>query len=82
MAREGERGEAGLLHGDAEFLVEFPDQRLLWPFTQLDLAARELPEAGQLLALRPLRDQHAPVRIDERHGGDEEELQGASSHFI
>jgi len=43
VAREGEWGEAGLLDRDAEFLVEFADQRLFGPLTLVELAAGKFP---------------------------------------
>ena len=37
----------------------------------VELAARELPQAGQRLAGGPLRDQDPAVGIDQRAGGDQ-----------
>jgi hypothetical protein len=39
-----------------------------------DLAAGKLPEAGERLALRALRDQHALVGVDQRAGDHEREF--------
>ena len=64
MAGEGERRQAGNLGLDAEFLVEFADQALLRRLAGLDLAAWKFPQAGKLLALRALRQKHAPVGVD------------------
>ena len=75
MAGEYEGREAGLVDLDAQLLLQLPDQRRLRPLAGLDLAARELPQTRQLLALRPLRDQHAAVRIDECDGYHEDGLQ-------
>ena len=73
MAGEGERGEAGLLDGDPDFLGELADERRFRPLARLDLAAGKFPQAGERLALRPLRDQDASVDIDQGDGDDEDE---------
>src|SRR6185437_5907381 len=39
----------------------------------LHLAAREFPEACELLALRPLADQHPAVGVHKRGGGDQQQ---------
>lgn len=70
---EHERREAGLGDLDAQLLVQLADQAFLGRLARLDLAARELPQAGQLLALGPLADQHPPVDIDQGGGGDEDD---------
>ena len=56
---------------DAEFFVEFARERRFGRFAGLVLAAGEFPQPGELLALGPLRDQHAPVGIDEHAGNDQ-----------
>jgi hypothetical protein len=71
VARKNERSEAGLTDIYSEFLLQFPDQGLLRALARLDLAARKLPQAGELLALRPLGDQDAAVGVDQGHGDDE-----------
>ena len=81
VAGEGQRREAFLLHGDAELLGEFADQRRFRPLAGLELAARELPEAGKLLALRALGDEDAVVGIDQGAGDDEEQLHEAMSQL-
>ena len=74
MAGEGERRETSLADGDADFLMQFADQRLLRPFAGLDLAAGKFPQACQRLAFRALRDQYALVGVDQRAGDDEGEF--------
>ncbi len=74
VACEGEGGETRLAHGDAELLVQFADQRILRPFAVIQLAAGKLPQSGERLAFRPLRDQHAVVGVDQCAGDDEGEL--------
>ena len=59
-------------HRDAQLLVQLADQAGLGRLARLDLAAGEFPQAGQLLALRPLADQHPAVDVDQGRGGDEE----------
>ena len=77
VAREGERREAGRLDHDAELFAELADQRLLRPFAGVDLAARKLPQALERLALRPLRQQHPAVRVDQRRRDDEDQPHAA-----
>ena len=64
MAGEGQRRQARLAHGDAEFLVQLADQRIFGPLAVVELAAGKLPKARHRLAFRPLCDQHAVVGID------------------
>ncbi len=73
VARETERGEAGCLDGDAEFLMQFADQRCLGPLAGLELAAGKLPKTGQALSRRPLCHEHPIVRIDQRYRYDQEQ---------
>ncbi len=68
---EGERREAGFGDVDAELLLELADQRRLRRLARQHLTARKLPKPGHRLALRALRQQHAPVGVDERDGDDE-----------
>ena len=75
MAREGQRREARLLHRDPELLAQLADQRLLRPLARLHLAAGKLPQPGELLALGPLRQKDAVVRVDQGDGNDEGELE-------
>jgi hypothetical protein len=71
MRGEGEGAEAALGHIDAELFLELAHQRALRCLARMHLAAGELPEPGHRPALGPARDQHAPIRIDQRHRGDE-----------
>ena len=59
---------------DPEFFVQLTDQRGLRPLAGLELAAGKFPQPRKRLALGPLRDQDAVVRIDQRAGDDEGEL--------
>ena len=68
VAGEGQRRQAGLLHGDADFLMQFADQRLFGALARIELAAGKFPQPGHRLAGRPLRDQDAPVDVDQRAG--------------
>ena len=43
VAGEGQRREAWLLDGDAEFFLQFADQRRFGPLPGLKLAAGEFP---------------------------------------
>ncbi len=53
--------------GDAELLFAFANQRNLITFPGIDLAAGELPEAGECRGLAPLRDQHAAGAVEQRN---------------
>ena len=74
VTRESERRQTRLLHVDAKFLLQFPDQGLLGTFARLDLAAGEFPQAGPRLACGPLGEQHAAVRVDQGAGGNKNEF--------
>jgi hypothetical protein len=70
------------LGGDAELLVKLAHQRLLRRLAGLDLAAGKLPETGQRLSLRPLRQKDAAVGIDQRAGDDEQNAAGRLAHAV
>ena len=55
---------------DAEFFIEFADQRLRDGFAGLDFPAREFPQPRQVLARQPLHQQHTALRVHEDAGGD------------
>src|SRR5260221_13032480 len=74
VAGKRQRRQAGLGDLDADFLAQFADQSLLRPLAGIELAAGEFPKAGQRLALRALRDQHALVGVDQSAGDDEREF--------
>ena len=61
-------------HRDAQFLVQFADQRGLGGFAGFDLAARKFPQARHGLAFRALCQKHAPVGVDQRDGGNKNRL--------
>ena len=71
---EVERRETLLVADDPKFLLQLPDQGRFRRFVHLDLAAGEFPQAGHRPAGRPLRDQHAPIRVDEGASGDQDEF--------
>jgi len=73
VAGESERLHAGDAGVYAKLLAKFARQRLLRPLAGVDLAAGKLPQAGELLARRPLREQHAAIGVDQRRRDDEEE---------
>ena len=73
MAGEGERRQAGYIGLDADLFLQLADQALLRRLAGLDLATWKLPQPGKLLALRPLRQKHAAIGIDQRAGGDQEQ---------
>src|SRR5436309_14940888 len=75
MAREGQRRQTRLADGDADLFVQFADQGYFRPLARLDLATGEFPQAGQRLALRPLRDQHALVGIDQCAGNHQSKFE-------
>ena len=61
---------AGLADNDPEFFMQFARQRRLQGFARLDLAAGEFPVTRIDLARRPLRQQHAAVRLGQHSGND------------
>src|SRR5690348_10976157 len=76
VACEGQRRQTGLLHDDAEFLLQLPYQRLFGPFAGFDLAAWKLPEPGHRLTGRPLREKDAAVGVDKGASDDKNEFDG------
>ena len=75
VAREGQRRETGFPDDDSEFLLQFPDQRLLRAVSP----ASTLPPGNSHRPAIALpggrsRDQHAAVGIDEGAGGDKDEF--------
>lgn len=78
VAGEGQRRKAGNLGPDAQFLVQFTDKGLFRRFTVLHLAAGKLPQAGERLALGPLRQKNAAILIEKRAGSDQQNLLPAS----
>ncbi len=84
MAGEGERRQAGYLGLDADFLLQFAHEALFRRLAGFDLAAGKLPQAGELLAFRPLGQKHASIGVDQRTGGNQEQAlaDGASSRLM
>ena len=66
MRGKRQRREAGIPRFDAEFFVEFADQRCLGRFARFDFTTREFPESREGLSFGPLRKQDAPIDVDER----------------
>ena len=77
MRGEGERRQAGGGYVDADFFLQFADQCRFGGLAGVQLAAREFPQAGHLLALRPPRQQHSSVGVDQRAGGNQQQRFGA-----
>src|SRR5258707_8916887 len=74
VAGKGERRQTWLADGDADLLMQLADQRLFRPLARLDLAAGKFPQPRERLALRALREQHAPVGVHQRAGNHEGEF--------
>jgi hypothetical protein len=74
VARKSQGCETRLLDDNSKLLLQLPDQRILWALARVDLAAGEFPEAGHRFSGRPLRDQDASVGVNERAGGDQDDL--------
>src|SRR5579862_2567678 len=81
MRGESERGKTGLVCADPELLVELADQRRLGSLAFLHLAAWKLPCAREMLAGRPLGEQHPAIDIDQRHRGDKDDGFGGINHL-
>ena len=58
---------------DAQLLAEFADQRRFGRLAGLHLAAGKFPHPREVLAGRPLGEQHAAVRVDQRDRRDEDD---------
>src|SRR5271170_6732164 len=74
VTRECQRCEALLLDVDTQLLFQLADQTLLRPFAGLHLAAGKLPKSRHRFPFRTLREQHASVGIDERAGGNKDNV--------
>jgi hypothetical protein len=61
----------------SQLFLQLADQRGLGRLAGFDLAAGELPQAGQRLALRALRQKHAAIGVDQGDGRDEDNLHGS-----
>ena len=70
---EDEGGQARLFDRDAQFFLHLTDDRLFGALALFDLTAGEFPKTRHTLSLGALRDQHAPVRVDQDTGGNENE---------
>ena len=73
MARESERREAVRFDRNAKLFLKLADESVFRPFAGVHLAAGELPQALERLALGPLREQHPSVGVDQRRRDDEKE---------
>lgn len=71
-ARESERRKASLFDRDPELLIEFPDEGLLRPFINFNLATRKFPKTWEGFSFWTLRDQYATIRVYQSDGGDEQ----------
>ena len=74
MARESQRRQAWFADGNPQFLLQFTNQSVLRAFAGLDLAAGKLPQARHRFAGRALREENAPIDIDEGAGRNEDKL--------
>jgi hypothetical protein len=63
-ARERKGLKVCLLHADAQFLLQFPNQTRRKAFIRLNLAAWKLPQARHWLSLWPLLNQDFLVRTN------------------
>jgi hypothetical protein len=82
VARESEGLERGGAHSYSKLLGELANERLLRPFVGIELTSRKLPKAGELFTLRPLRDEHATFRVDERSCNHKEKFQRPDLDFL
>ena len=73
VAGKGERSQAGFLHIDGQFFLQFADQRRFRPLVRLNLAARKFPQACQGFSFRPLGNQHAAIRINKGNRGNKKD---------
>jgi hypothetical protein len=74
MAGESQRRQTWFPYANAEFFLQFPDQRFLRPFAGFDLASGEFPKASHRFADRAFGEQDAAVGIDEGASGNENEF--------
>jgi hypothetical protein len=63
---ERQRRDISRRQGHTQFLVDFADQRLDWPFAGFDFAAGEFPQAAMLFSFRTTLEQDPAQPVD--HG--------------
>lgn len=73
VAGECERFEFRFLNRNGKLFLQLAYKRSLWRLARLYLAARKLPQASQLLALRPLGQQDFALLIIKRDGDHQNE---------
>src|SRR5258706_5493645 len=66
----------GRVYGDAKFFAQLPRETRQTLFARLQLPAGELPTARQVLARRPLGDQHTARAVRHRRGDHVNERSG------
>ena len=74
MTGKGQRRQTLLIDDDSQFLLQFADQTLFRTLSGFDLAAGKLPKTGHRFAFRTSGKEHTSVRVDERAGGDKDEI--------
>src|ERR1700752_4661824 len=74
VAGESQRCQAGFLHDDTQFLVQFADQCFLRPLAIMNLAAGKFPEARHRFSGRTLRQQDAAISIDQGASYDKKDF--------
>lgn len=67
--------------GDVELFLTFADQRVLIRFAGIDLAARQLPEAGERWRLAALRDEET-VALEDRRPDDDLRSHGGHDRAV
>ena len=74
MTGKSQRRQTPLIDDDSQFLLQFADQTLFRTLSGFDLAAGKLPKTGHRFTFGTLGDEHTSVRVDERAGGDKDEI--------
>lgn len=74
VAGKDEGGQTRLGNPNAQLLGELPYQAFLWGFPRINLTAWKFPQPFHLFTTWSFSDEHASIGVDERRGGDEENL--------
>ncbi len=70
FAGEGNGLDIRLFDADAQFFIQLANQSGFRSFPRLNLASRELPEAGHRLAFRSLLHENSAILVNQGGGCD------------
>jgi len=72
LASEGNRLDIRFFDTDTQFFFQLANQSRFRSFSRLNLASRELPEAGHRLAFRSLLHQNSAALVNQSSSSDKQ----------